>query len=1155
MVALARDETDSGQGPFFITSDPQSEHLTIRRVEAGTGSRFPNLCPNADSNEPPLLAIPCRPYAGMNVLSPEPVDVARFGGTPNEHMPSRLGVRGFLPLPPILASPLETPSVSATTSAEEGVSVHVVLGPPTWISTPPTPPTKLTRHSSASFPQRSGPSSPLASFSASMQTHARARQAPRLNKCISVPTMFGRIRTISEPLLGGSSSLPMGPTPPFHDRTMDQNYGRCGPRDADIEKLAGSPPRSKAIFHISNPPTDDDDDNVFHSAESRPRSVNSDTNSWNDQCPEDVWGREKSKDSRRKFHALKELLSTEIGYLADLKVFVTVYLRNLPTLTTRAPTYSTFGRASASFTSGPRTSSSAQIHATSVTPSAPTDGAAAPLSAPSGVKDISKPNSRYLFTDTELELVARNAEDILKLHERFVSELQETLEDLGYTMDADIDELATPDHLENLESAIRAVSAKFATEASRFNAYQTFCAGHPEALDIVRRVSQQHPVEWDGFEQRCSAIIANGDIDDGLKITESEALKHIVQEGSVPHAVPFAEDRTRALSLTSLDTAVRTLRLRYPCSARDVAPLPDIRRESHRNVFADYLIKPVQRICKYPLLFDQVLSSKPLRAISPDDTSARPHVDVIVKSAAQAMRHVASSVDEARHRQDAAIQTSLITSRMFFGMQALGSLADSTVQGLSAEFVSSLGPCVLAGSLDVMHHHPLQPLDSTLNFKAKYLGAFLYMGGYLILVKVLKGRRYEPRHWFNLSHFTISGVEDEALLPDSIRVSCFEEHFELAASCQREKDVWLAAIHSSLRDKPSWTNEPTPSFKLDEKGALISSLHSEAELLGGLPTILSIPELPNNNSDPELSEPFFPYLRGPTRKRNKLRRPDGPGARSDTAPPTTSRRSSTTSVKAMFVPLSDAESIVIRRCSPVARQQVDQALQDVISQSCITARSYAYSRDAELFRSGSTALSRTKSRLSKHESIRVPRSRTSDNLDSMLGRSSSQHPNQATQRNRKKLSISSAPPVIDERKFLSGSPTSLEGFESTSPENSRQTSAVPSLTSSNASSTSTSSATLLPMTPITPTQHSTRHKQSRSLLGGVKELFTLRPGHHHHHSLSHPAEHPAHEVSAPPAATRALSRLTGTIRRRPRTAPSRLDNSLVITPLPKYTTA
>jgi hypothetical protein len=35
------------------------------------------------------------------------------------------------------------------------------------------------------------------------------------------------------------------------------------------------------------------------------------------------------------------------------------------------------------------------------------------------------------------------------------------------------------------------------------------------------------------------------------------------------------------------------------------------------------------------------------------------------------------------------------------------------------------------------------------------------MGGYLVLVKVCKGKVYEPRHWFSLAGFEIGDVPEE----------------------------------------------------------------------------------------------------------------------------------------------------------------------------------------------------------------------------------------------------------------------------------------------------------------------------------------------------------------------------------------------------------
>lgn len=62
--------------------------------------------------------------------------------------------------------------------------------------------------------------------------------------------------------------------------------------------------------------------------------VTSPEGSWSDHSVDHFWGTpEKSRDALRKFHALKELLATEVGYLKDLKALVTVTIFTLITRT------------------------------------------------------------------------------------------------------------------------------------------------------------------------------------------------------------------------------------------------------------------------------------------------------------------------------------------------------------------------------------------------------------------------------------------------------------------------------------------------------------------------------------------------------------------------------------------------------------------------------------------------------------------------------------------------------------------------------------------------------------------------------------------------------------------------------------------------------
>lgn len=235
-------------------------------------------------------------------------------------------------------------------------------------------------------------------------------------------------------------------------------------------------------------------------------------------------------------------------------------------------------------------------------------------------------------------------------------------------------------------------------------------------------------------------------------------------ESEPPLASLANKERNRAASFSSIDGAVRTLRSRAS-SVSPKDPLSssfEMRKDKSppRLALMDYMIKPVQRICKYPLILDQLKPGKSLRALSP--AHLRPDVDVVVESAAQAMRHVASSVDEARHRQDVAIQTALIASRICLASPAMSHMKSvhPAFQALTTAFLSSLGTCLLAGSLDVMHSHMSHPLGGS-SIQAKYLGAFLYPGGYLVLVKISKGKVYQPKHWFSLADFDISEDEED----------------------------------------------------------------------------------------------------------------------------------------------------------------------------------------------------------------------------------------------------------------------------------------------------------------------------------------------------------------------------------------------------------
>lgn len=509
-------------------------------------------------------------------------------------------------------------------------------------------------------------------------------------------------------------------------------------------------------------------------------------------------------DGRRKtWHTLAEVMSTEKGYLNDLRALVLVYIEQLPRF--------------------------------------------------------------FQLSEDDYNAVARNARDILRLHEDLAKEFTQVdaaLQAAGYP------DLHNPQSDSALGRGLDRATRILVANSSRFESYEAYCSGHSEALNVIRNL-QARPLDWDSYERCCATLVSGA----------------VVFERAIRRR--HSTDSMRLFGNHAGATVGRSMlsRLRL----------------------IDFLIKPVQRICKYPLLLTQ-LQEATMAANLPSTAD----VDLVsmLGLALGTMKHVVGQVDEARKSRETVIRSNLVLSRV------------EPHPVLSASLLDTLGPSLLVGSLEVIYHHPVfAPLKTPM--RVRYYGVFLFPG-YLVMAKIKRAKTYELRQWFPLrGGELVDTPESQSILPFTFRFASGLHYFDFVARCAEEKEVWIRAFKQALRGyqtvAPAIANQT--SLQSGVQGSRMVMPSEQVGLAGFLADGLATP-------DKELGLLNDKSLKGAglSPSRNSMTLPNG------------SPRQRRTSLFS-----SDPISSTLRRPTASIRLLVDKALEDVFSEACMRARSQAAS--------------------------------------------------------------------------------------------------------------------------------------------------------------------------------------------------------------------
>lgn len=225
-----------------------------------------------------------------------------------------LKIRGFQPLPCIAASPICTPTPSTINDVDPSETLTIAhlreaSNAPTWFATPPSPSLHRSAAIGGVLPRQRSftPSVTYNSFPASMQRpHAVSAHAFKaIKRSSSVPVLSSARFDLNHTIILSfmDAQIVQSPRAVMQDLVDLPFCGEGGPEVSAIKSAGLSTTQETNVLRVID-------------SGSPPGSSKN--------APDNSWEFKKHNDTLRRFHALKELLSTEYSYLNDLRAFVSV---------------------------------------------------------------------------------------------------------------------------------------------------------------------------------------------------------------------------------------------------------------------------------------------------------------------------------------------------------------------------------------------------------------------------------------------------------------------------------------------------------------------------------------------------------------------------------------------------------------------------------------------------------------------------------------------------------------------------------------------------------------------------------------------------------------------------------------------------------------